>query len=353
MNYIYILVICLIGYYIISNYLKKHLENFDPSLVPVSSIVTLAKVAQKLVDGGGTLTNPGNLQIGNPGVGTTGNLRVTGTTILDGATTIGSTLGVTGTTNLANTTISGSLTVPGNVHIGGTAGTALMIHPRPTATAPLKDNLYQFFSDTGEKLQIYCNATGTEIFNLNNEGSAYFNWNLGSNGTTTMGKDTWHLSADTVNNKKIKRLYFANGADTYFGSNSAWRFQNQAGTLDVVVIDQTGNMNVTGALTMAKNIVFAQSVWNTSAGSNRLYFDTANTYFGSPGGWIFQNKAGTNVASIDEAGNFKCNGITYLDGNIVVNSQAQAYSGNGLGRGSPNKPVYYNLGTKKLFTYDE
>ena len=39
-------------------------EHFDPSLVPVSSIVTLAKVAQKLVDGGGTLTNPGNLQIG-------------------------------------------------------------------------------------------------------------------------------------------------------------------------------------------------------------------------------------------------------------------------------------------------
>ena len=52
-------------------------ENFDPSLVPVSSIITLAKVAQKLVNGNGTLTNPGNLQIGTPN--TPGNLHVTGT----------------------------------------------------------------------------------------------------------------------------------------------------------------------------------------------------------------------------------------------------------------------------------
>ena len=103
MNWIYILVLCLSIYYIVARYLEKHIDNFDPSLVPVSSIVTLAKVAQKLVDGNGTLTNPGNLQIGNPGVGTTGNLRVTGTTTLDGATTVGGTLGVTGQSEFKNT----------------------------------------------------------------------------------------------------------------------------------------------------------------------------------------------------------------------------------------------------------
>jgi hypothetical protein len=58
-------------------------ENFDPSLVPVSSIVTLAKVAQKLVNGNGTLTNPGNLQIG-ANTATPGNLTVTGNTTVDG-----------------------------------------------------------------------------------------------------------------------------------------------------------------------------------------------------------------------------------------------------------------------------
>jgi len=52
-------------------------ENFDPSLVPVSSIITLAKVAQKLVNGNGTLTNPGNLQIGSS-ASAPGNLTVTG-----------------------------------------------------------------------------------------------------------------------------------------------------------------------------------------------------------------------------------------------------------------------------------
>ena len=57
-------------------------ENFDPSLVPVSSIVTLAKVAQKLVNGNGVLTNPGSLQIGTPTV--PGKLTVTGETIVNG-----------------------------------------------------------------------------------------------------------------------------------------------------------------------------------------------------------------------------------------------------------------------------
>jgi hypothetical protein len=60
-------------------------ENFDPSLVPVSSIVTLAKVAQKLVNGNGTLTNPGNLQIGGASGSSPGNLTVTGNTTINGS----------------------------------------------------------------------------------------------------------------------------------------------------------------------------------------------------------------------------------------------------------------------------
>jgi hypothetical protein len=106
MRYIYILLLCLIIYYIISRFYEKYTENFDPSLVPVSSIVTLAKVAQKLVDGDGTLTNPGNLTLGTPsGVG---NLIVTGTSNLKGNTNVGGTLNVTG-----NTTLTGSTNVQG------------------------------------------------------------------------------------------------------------------------------------------------------------------------------------------------------------------------------------------------
>ena len=74
-------------YFIISQILENNIdqtqENFDPSLVPVSSIATLAKIAQKLVNGNNTLINPGNLQIG-AGSGNNGNLTVTGDSVLNG-----------------------------------------------------------------------------------------------------------------------------------------------------------------------------------------------------------------------------------------------------------------------------
>jgi hypothetical protein len=65
MQFIYILLIGIVVYYLVTRLFENYStqEDFDPSLVPVSSIVTLAKVAQKLVDGGGTLTNPGNLTV--------------------------------------------------------------------------------------------------------------------------------------------------------------------------------------------------------------------------------------------------------------------------------------------------
>jgi len=99
-KYIYLLLFVLVLYYLLTNIVQKYSnetqkEDFDPSLVPVSSIVTLAKVAQKLVDGGGTLTNPGNLNIGIDSA--PGNLTVTGTTTLKGPnTTVNGILGVNG-----------------------------------------------------------------------------------------------------------------------------------------------------------------------------------------------------------------------------------------------------------------
>ena len=87
MKYVYILLICLILFYILSRFFEKYYsqENFDPSLVPVSSIITLAKVAQKIVDGNGTLTNPANLNIGTTSA--RGNLLVTGNSTTNGNST--------------------------------------------------------------------------------------------------------------------------------------------------------------------------------------------------------------------------------------------------------------------------
>jgi hypothetical protein len=117
MKYLYILLICLILFYIISRYFEKYYsqENFDPSLVPVSSIITLAKVAQKIVDGNGTLTNPANLNIGTTSA--KGNLTVTGDSTTNGNKQIDGTLGVTGATTLSNT-----LGVIGATNVGGTLG---------------------------------------------------------------------------------------------------------------------------------------------------------------------------------------------------------------------------------------
>jgi len=79
-------------------------ENFDPSLVPVSSIVTLAKVAQKLVNGNGTLTNPGNLQIGKD-ASAPGNLTVTGMATIGGP--------IVGNGNYTGLTVNGNLNAKG------------------------------------------------------------------------------------------------------------------------------------------------------------------------------------------------------------------------------------------------
>jgi len=80
MELVYILLIGIVVYYLVTRLFENYStqEDFDPSLVPVSSIVTLAKIAQKLVDGGGTLTNPGNLTV-------TGNLIVNGDVTINGA----------------------------------------------------------------------------------------------------------------------------------------------------------------------------------------------------------------------------------------------------------------------------
>ena len=116
MKYVYILLICLILFYILSRFFEKYYsqENFDPSLVPVSSIITLAKVAQKIVDGNGTLTNPANLNIGTTNA--KGNLLVTGDSTTNGNKQVDGTLGVTGATTLSNTlNVTGATTLSGGV----------------------------------------------------------------------------------------------------------------------------------------------------------------------------------------------------------------------------------------------
>ena len=120
---LFYLLIGVLFYYILSRFLEYYTleqENFDPSLVPVSSIVTLAKVAQKLVTGG-VLTNPGSLQIGTSNLNGAGNLLVTGNSTVNGKTTLNSTLDVTGNTKI-NGTLNAGATTLSSATVSGTLG---------------------------------------------------------------------------------------------------------------------------------------------------------------------------------------------------------------------------------------
>ena len=185
MNWIYILVLCLATYYIAARYLEKHIDNFDPSLVPVSSIVTLAKVAQKLVDGNGTLTNPGNLTLGTAAA--PGNLVVTGTTNLVG-----------------DTKVDGSLTVNGNKGIaingtdGGTTKTPFKIfNNNNTWLSVTQDsNEYLLFRDT-KIAEIDCDTTVKRGLQVNNNLTVINGVLRGNDGNRVTWMDTGWTKIDT------------------------------------------------------------------------------------------------------------------------------------------------------------
>jgi len=77
MNWYYLLILGIILYYVINNFYENYSsEHFDPSLVPVSSIVTISKVLNGIV-GKGNLTVASNLSIGN-NLNTDGSAKVEG-----------------------------------------------------------------------------------------------------------------------------------------------------------------------------------------------------------------------------------------------------------------------------------
>ena len=248
MKYIYLLLLILILYYLFKNIYQKYSnqENFDPSLVPVSSIVTLAKVAQKLVDGGGTLTNPGNLQIGLPSAGALGNLYVTGTNTVDGNTAIKGTTSIdsllTANGGISTTTIAATnniaanslSTTNGNVSINnGTinltsdgSGGLYFLNSGNTAS-PVYNRLYMGPTNvTGD-----FNASGNAIIGGNSSigGSLDVNGQLNANGNVVIRNS--NLTAPNDLN-----ILLPGGQ---LNVNNAW--------------GGSGNMNVSGNLNVGKN----------------------------------------------------------------------------------------------------
>jgi hypothetical protein len=275
MKYIYLLLLILVLYYLFKNMYQKYSnqENFDPSLVPVSSIVTLAKVAQKLVDGGGTLTNPGNLQIGMPSAGANGNLTVTGDTTTNtlhvtNDATIGGKVIINSNDagnnfNLASSggyfrlqnaaTGSDIVTVghngtdmyvpalfAGNTNITGTLNTSGLT----TANGGLNVN---GGSTVNGNVQI--NGSSTVTNGLSVTGGTTLNGNTSLNGVASFKTDTWHTDG-----QGNQRLHFGNNADNYYKSPNGWHSFRNAGDSSTMQIDPSGNVSIYGNLNVNGDI---------------------------------------------------------------------------------------------------
>ena len=249
--YIYLLfgiVLYILFTRVLEKYINIEQENFDPSLVPVSSIVTLAKVAQKLVNGNGTLTNPGNLQIG-ASTSSPGNLTVTGTNTVSGATTL-NTLGVTGATTL------NTLGVTGNTTVGGTTTTTgLLTANGGVLTSTLNVGAMTNLTDL--------KATGNIILSTNSaaNGVSIGTDTLpeGAQGLRVKGKSMLmgdiqignkaklYSGADPFTNDGWVRLMKADGSAAYSGSaNEGFAANNLYSENDTSV---NRNLNIGGIIT--------------------------------------------------------------------------------------------------------
>ena len=294
--YLYLL-LGVLFYFLLSKTLDKYLtsqENFDPSLVPVSSIVTLAKVAQKLVNGNGTLTNPGNLQIGKD-TNSSGSLTVTGPTAMGTATppVAGDpTLKVAGTLN-----VTGDTTVGNNLIIKGNGTNAILMNARDNS------GISQIVSDTA--------ATGIRFYS--NSGGKY---TLESNSS---GKLTVHGEASIESNTNVAGTLGVTGNTTVGGTLGVTGNSTVGGTLGV-----TGALGVSGNTTLASGS--GPSGLKIKNGTNTL--ENTKIEFGDGSGWRvrFQQSDAKPIMDIvdnqnvDITGNLNVTGDICIDG-ICINKQ--------------------------------
>jgi hypothetical protein len=288
--------------YILENYLVEQ-ENFDPSLVPVSSIVTLAKVAQKLVNGNGTLTNPGNLQIGKD-MQATGNLTVTGKTAI-GSTTMGDkTLNVTGTLGVSgDTTVGGGLSVKGN------------------------------FETTGST-NLFKSTQGNQTWFPFTDGKNYIRGDTIIDGNTELsGVKTPLLikkGAESPDNTKIQ-----------FGDGTGWRLRFQKDDANPIMdIVDNKNVDVHGRLTIP------HSVWHQSSdGKNRLHYgNNTHTFFGTNDGYIWRSSADRDLMSLNGAGELTVGNLNVTGsirvGNFNIGREANGITIRSIKPGAGDHRVY-------------
>ena len=237
----------------------------------------------------------------------------------------------------------------GNVGIGtNNPGTKLHIEHASTAANAASGGLYIYNPNAGAGncsiLGVRINGNVANRCGISMDVNGYYGWNIGINGNDTTNKTlrfnaswdnsgadrmtldyngtlsltngTWHQSMDGV-----ARIWFDANGRTYFhqGGNTGYTFRN-TGQGDVVTIDNSGNINTTGGLTLSGNLnggynVSKKSILSitptyVSAGAGSYYtfnIDVTQYISGCPGPYstmyVFRASLWTNTGDWGDTGN--------------------------------------------------
>jgi len=341
-TFIYVLIAIIIVYYITTQYIWcDEQENFDPSLVPVSSIVTLAKVAQKLVDGNGTLTNPGNLTVA-------GDLIVNNN-LLTTKIKANTALYYNGINNNFNSnriilnlqnTIFISSSSGGNPNIIGdsnavTNGFIWQVSDG-TTNAPIYKNIMTLSYNGDLNVKGNINVTGEISGKCTN-----------AQGGFSLGYGTW-ITANAPATDDPNKLLFENTGYTAFRSKFGFQFRNEKDQHNIDIDSQTSAVRINGPVTANKFVSTNDIVF-----SGNMYCGGAN-YDGN-GGWHAGNSqwlangdiSVSKLAATDATiyGNSNVNGNLTVGGSItspntIIYNQTNWINGSSNGIRFPGPGVY-------------
>ena len=270
-------------------------ENFDPSQIPVSTLVTLANVAKKVTTDNGTLTNPGNLAV--IGTLTAGNI-------------------LSNTSNTATTVLNTSRILFNKFNtIFTTSGWGTNANLTNTTNGTTNGFIWQTTTN---------GTTFSNIMSLDSSGTLSIAGNLtmAASKQIITGTGIWQTSSDNVN-----RIFYTQSGDTNFGSGSGqfvFRTGNSStnlltdGTIGAI-ISSTGlntNYNLYAQNGNTKKTRIG-TVWTSGgiiaeSGNLEIGASTGNVYIGSVNGGLFSNNllvtGNLNVSGTTSTANINTNG---------------------------------------------
>jgi len=233
MNNIYFYLVLSIFLYLIftkilDNFVNIN-ENYDQTLVPISSIISLSKSAQSMISNNSLLTNPGDLQLG-ANINNTGNLKVSGVSTFGSLTDGTSALNVTGDAMITN-----------KLRLGNQNGTSL---PNALDILNINNNL-TFGWNTTTAMSLDNNS------NLIISGNATIGENLQVNTSPGPGKSNLNIKNSDNTSSAYNQFLFGDGT----GYNISFQSQTKPLPTDPQIkIFDNGNLSAININTPSVNL---------------------------------------------------------------------------------------------------